>query len=359
MAISGQHGGNVLQMASLHGLKPGDIIDFSANINPLGMPGGLKPILIDNLSRLEQYPDIDYHQLHTNLARHHQCPQHNVIAGNGATELIFLWAKYARPKKALLVEPSFGEYRRALCQTDCQINDYLLTEEEEFRVTERILTALTPDLDCLFLCTPNNPTGLQPEARLLLEILNRCAVMEIKLFVDESFLDFMPDTQSLCHYLAGYSNLYILRSLTKFYALPGLRLGYLLSSDRKLLQQIREQREPWTINALAALAGEVLFDFEPYHQATYQWLNQEQQYLVSELSRLEQLQLHPPSANYIFFKHLEDCSSLQSQLMTHGILIRSCANYIGLNSHFYRVAIKSREDNQKLVSALKQVLNHG
>ncbi len=356
MAISGQHGGNVLQMASLHGLNPSYIIDFSANINPLGMPRGLKPILTDNLERLEQYPDIDYQLLHAQLARHHQCPQHYVIAGNGATELIFLWAKYAKPKKALLVEPSFGEYRQALLQTDCQISHYLLTEENEFRVTEQILTALTPDLDCLFLCTPNNPTGLQPDAHLLLDILNRCAAMKIQLFVDESFLDFMPDAQSLSHYLAEYPNLYILRSLTKFYALPGLRLGYMLSSDSKLFQQIREQREPWTINALAAIAGEVLFNFVAYHQETYQWLNQEQQYLLGELSQFEQLKLFPPSANYIFFKHLESRSNLQSQLMAHGILIRSCANYIGLDSHFYRIAIKSREDNQKLVCALQQVI---
>ncbi|MCF7363981.1 threonine-phosphate decarboxylase [Vibrio diazotrophicus] len=359
MAISGQHGGNVLQMANQFGLAPSDVIDFSANINPLGMPGGLKHLLVENLSRLEQYPDIDYHLLHRQLARHHQCSQSHVIAGNGATELIFLWAQYVKPKKALLVEPSFGEYRRALTRVGCKITNYLLREEEEFRVTKRILTALSPDLDCLFLCTPNNPTGLQPDPDLLIEILNRCDVMGIKLFVDESFLDFMPETKSLCRYLPCHSNLYILRSLTKFYALPGLRLGYMLSSDAKLLQLIREQREPWTINALAALAGEVLFDFITYHQATYDWLAKEQSYLLGELQQFEQIKPYKSSANYIFFKHSDSQSTLQAQLMKHSILIRSCANYIGLDKSFYRVAIKSRPDNERLVSALKKVFNHG
>lgn len=359
MAMSGQHGGNVLQMANKYGLAPEEVIDFSANINPLGMPGGLKHLIIENLSRLETYPDIDYCLLHRQLARHHQISQSHVIAGNGATELISLWAQYVKPKKALLVEPSFGEYRRALTRSGCAISNYLLREEEDFCVTKRILTALSPELDCLFLCTPNNPTGLQPDADLLFEILCRCDVMGIKLFVDESFLDFMPQIHSLSRFLETHSNLYILRSLTKFYALPGLRLGYLLSSDTRVLNRIQEEREPWTINALAALAGEVLFDFITYRQATYDWLNKERQYLLTELEQFEQLKVYPPGANYIFFKHLGENSDLQSQLMRHGILIRSCSNYIGLNSNFYRVAIKSRANNEQLIYTLKQVFTHG
>jgi threonine-phosphate decarboxylase len=359
MAKSGQHGGNVLQIAAKFGVKPEQVIDFSANINPLGMPGGLRQLFIDNLSCLEQYPDIDYQKLHQRLANHHQCPQSYVLAGNGATELIFLWAQYVQPKKALLVEPSFREYRRALMRANCDIKNYMLSEDEHFELTSRILTQLTPDLDCLFLCTPNNPTGLQPDADLLIQILTRCSVMGIKLFIDESFLDFMPARASLSRFMESHPNLYILRSLTKFYALPGLRLGYLLSSDDVLFQHIREQKEPWTINALAALAGEVLFDYTTYHQATYDWLEKEQDYLLGELAKFKQVQFYPPSANYLFFKHLEENSALQAQLMQHRILIRSCDNYLGLNNHFYRVAIKSRADNQKLVLALKQVFNHG
>jgi len=359
MAISGQHGGNVLQMANQFGFAPEAIIDFSANINPLGMPGGLKHLIIENLSRLEQYPDIEYHLLHRQLARHHRCSQSHVIAGNGATELIFLWAQYVKPKKALLVEPSFGEYRRALTQVGCTISNYLLKENEGFKVTKRILTKLSPDLDCLFLCTPNNPTGLQPDADLLFEILYRCDVMGIKLFVDESFLDFMPEVKSFSRYLKSHKNLYVLRSLTKFYALPGLRLGYMLSSDTKLLNEIREHREPWTINAMAALAGEVLFDFITYHQETFDWLTTERNYLLTELNRFKNINVYSPSANYIFFKHLNESSNLQKELMQLGMLIRSCSNYIGLNHQYYRIAVKSHNDNLQLISALNQVLNYG
>ncbi len=359
MAKSGQHGGNVLQMAEKFHLRPGQITDFSANINPLGMPENLRRTLIEQLDCLQHYPDIEYQKLHQAIAAHHRCPQEWVIAGNGATELIFLWVQHTAPKKALLVEPGFAEYRRALNRAGCAISEFILHEEDDFQVTGRLLDALTGDLDCLFLCAPNNPTGLLPDETLLFKIVKRCQELGIRLFVDESFLDFVPQRQSLSAGMADYPHVYLLRSLTKFYALPGLRLGYLLSSDSGLLKKIREEREPWTINALAALAGEVLFEDKDYPQATYQWLEQEQNHLLTALSQIPSLKVYQPTANYLFFKHLSDQSDLQDRLMEQGILIRSCANYTGLGGGYYRVAIKSRQDNRRLITALQQVLNHG
>lgn len=359
MAKSGQHGGNVLQMAEKFDLDPTKVIDFSANINPLGIPPQVRDAIISQLDCLQHYPDIEYRQLHQSIAAHHHCSPLSVVAGNGATEMIFLWAQHVKPQKALLIEPSFAEYRRALSRVGCAIDNYVLREEDGFAVTERVLDALHGELDCLFICTPNNPTGLIPDAELLQAIIKRCQQLDIRLFVDESFIDFMPGRPSLSQCLADNPHLYVLRSLTKFYALPGLRLGYLLSSDHRLLAEIRDEREPWTINALAALAGEILFEDDSYCQATYQWLTQEQVYLQTELAQFKQLQLFEPSANYLFFKHLSTNSSLQSELMQHGILIRSCANYIGLSDAFYRVAIKSHQDNQRLIEALQMVFAHG
>ncbi|WGY44952.1 threonine-phosphate decarboxylase CobD [Vibrio sp. ABG19] len=359
MAKSGQHGGNVLQMAEQFDLDPTKVIDFSANINPLGIPPQVRDAIVSQLDCLQHYPDIEYLKLHQSLATHHDCPAPWVLPGNGATELIFLWAQYVKPKTALLIEPSFAEYRRALSRVGCAIDNYVLREEDGFAVTERVLDALHGELDCLFICTPNNPTGLMPDRELLSAIVDRCRQLNIRLFVDESFIDFMPNQPSLSQCLADNPHLYVLRSLTKFYALPGLRLGYLLSADQTLLAEIRDEREPWTINALAALAGEILFEDDTYCQATYQWLAQEQKYLQTELARFKPLQLFAPSANYLFFKHLNPTSSLQHDLMRHGILIRSCANYIGLSDAFYRVAIKSHADNQRLIHALQKVLSHG
>lgn len=359
MAISGQHGGNVLQMAQQFGLRAEHITDFSANINPLGLPATLRHILMQQLNCLQHYPDIEYRRLHQSIASHHHCSPRCVVAGNGATELIFLWVRAIQPRTALLVEPGFAEYRRALTRANCEITNFMLSEQEGFQLTERILGYLQPGLDCLFLCTPNNPTGLMPEQGLLQAIVERCRLYRIALFVDESFLDFMPQTASLTHQLNAFKQLYILRSLTKFYALPGLRLGYLLSADTRLLDHIRDEREPWTINALAALAGEHIFDDSDYRNATYHWLQQEREYLMSQLSQFTRLQVYPPSANYIFFKHLSDHTALQAALMHEGILIRSCANYTGLDTRYSRIAIKDHTDNMELIEALKRVLPHG
>ena len=359
MAKSGQHGGNVIQMAQKYGLEPEQVIDFSANINPLGMPHSVKQAIIDQLDCLEHYPDIDYLKLHQAIAAHHHLPVEQVIAGNGATELIFLWTNHLKPKKALLVEPSFAEYRRALVRAGCEVVQFDLQESDDFALTESLLSALDESFDALFLCTPNNPTGLMPNHDLLLSIVARCHELNIALFIDESFMDFMGDTPSLVAQLAHYSHVAILRSLTKFYALPGLRLGYLLSSNQTLLDEMRDQREPWTINALAALAGEVLFADTQYVEQTLHWLEQEQTLVWQELNELPGIRAFKPSANYLFFKHLEPNSQLQAQMMKHGILIRSCANYPTLNQQFYRIAIKSRAANIQLISALKEVLHHG
>ena len=358
MAKSGQHGGNVLQMAEQYGLAPADITDFSANINPLGMPPFLRDILTVHLDRLEVYPDIDYQDLHQALAQHHQLNPHNVVAGNGATELIFLWVQQQQPQHALVVEPTFGEYRRALTRYGCEITQHSLDEKTGFALTAQFLDALSPEYDCLFLCTPNNPTGLIPEFELLIQIVKRCEEYDIALFIDESFIDFMPERQSLIECLNDYPHLYILRSLTKFYALPGLRLGYMVSANEAVLDGMRDLREPWTINALAATAGEYLFRDQKYVEHTHLWLTQQQEFMWQELNQFSALECYPPSANYLFFKHKVPDSKLQEELMQYGILIRSCANYPALNHQYYRVAIKSHSDNLKLIAALKEVLNH-
>ncbi len=359
MAKSGQHGGNVLEIAEKYGLNVSDILDFSANINPLGMPDSLKQAIIGHLSLAERYPDIEYRQLHAALARHNACPQSWVLAGNGATELIFALVQQIKPEKAMLLVPGFAEYRRALERAGCEIVNYPLFEEEDFQPNERLLTALTDDLDCLFLCTPNNPTGQQPDKALLQAIAAVCHQKQIALIVDESFIDFLPHETGMVPLLADYPNLYVLRSLTKFFAIPGLRLGYLLSANTVAVSQMRDYREPWTINAFAALAGEMILDDREYIQATHRWLAAEQTHLFNALNTLPGLRVWRPAANYIFFHCLRDNLDLQKALLQHHILIRHCANYPGLTANHYRVAIKSPEDNVRLIRAMQQVFTDG
>ncbi|AHM73268.1 threonine-phosphate decarboxylase CobD [Yersinia hibernica] len=355
-----EHGGNVLEMALKIGTDAENIIDFSANINPLGMPDSLKKAIVAQLARAEHYPDVEYRQLHSALARAHHCLPENIMAGNGATELIYAVVHYLQPRSALLLTPGFAEYRRALQRVGCQIHNYAMSAADGYQPDERLLEVLVQlRPDCLFLATPNNPTGLMPDAALLQAIVRCCHQHHIALIVDEAFLDFLPEEPGLIPQLADFPGLYVLRSLTKFFAIPGLRLGYLLSGDLAGIRHMKQQREPWTINAFAALAGEIILDDQPYIQATHQWLAQQQHWLYQQLCALPALRVWQGRANYLFLHCLRPEINLQQALLQHHILIRHCANYPGLTRDHYRVAIKSAADNRLLVSALQQVFGHG
>lgn len=357
MAFTSNHGGNLREAAASIGIDASELLDFSANINPSGMPASLKQAIIDNLSLAERYPDESYQALHQALAQHHNVPDDWVLAGNGETELIFNLVKYLALKRALLLTPGFAEYRRALEAAGCEICDYRLSEEQEWQPDERFLAALTPDVDCLFLCTPNNPTGLMPDAALLILIAERCRALNIALIIDEAFLDFMPQEAGFIPQLMHYSQLYVLRSVTKFFAIPGLRLGYLVSSDVSTVSRMRTHREPWTINAFAALAGERVFHDREYIEASHAWLKIEQKRLFQQLSALSALRVWRPAANYIFMRCEIPELALQQEMLKRKILIRSCANYPGLDSCYYRVAIKSVADNDRLLAALLEVFS--
>ncbi|MBJ3814546.1 threonine-phosphate decarboxylase [Shimwellia pseudoproteus] len=355
--LTSLHGGNLREAADVYGLAPEAILDFSANINPLGMPDSLRQAITENLALGERYPDVEYQALHRALAAHHRVDVRQVMAGNGETALIFALAAHLAPRHAMVVIPGFAEYRRALAHTGCRISEYLLREADGWQLTGRILDALHPGLDCLFLCTPNNPTGLLPQADLLLAIARRCAALDIALVMDEAFLDFLPQCPGMIPHLAQMPHVWVLRSLTKFFAIPGLRLGYLVAGDIAGVAAMRQRQQPWSINAFAALAGEVILSDGAYQQATFDWLNSARPALYQALSGLPGLTVWPGVANYLFMRCDVAGLALQEALLTQGILIRHCGNYPGLDYRYYRVAVKSPVANQRLIAALQQVLS--
>ncbi|MEG2828970.1 MAG: threonine-phosphate decarboxylase CobD [Edwardsiella sp. (in: enterobacteria)] len=357
--LHSQHGGDVLGVAERLGVSALSLTDFSANINPLGMPDSLRQALHDHLALAQPYPDIEYRALHRALAAHHDVDAAWIVAGNGETELIFALADALRPRRALLLTPGFAEYRRALQRVGCAIQTHALKAENEFQVDEDLLAALTADLDCLFICTPNNPTGLTPDPALLLALAERCQRLGIRLIVDEAFWDFITERAGMIPQLARFPCLCVLRSLTKFYAIAGLRLGYLLSADATLTARLRARQMPWSINAFAALAGEVVLRDRAYQQATHRWLAQERPFLHSALSALPSLQVWPGRANYLFLRCDRPQICLQQALLPHGLLIRRCADYPGLDSRYYRVCVRLRPDNLRLIAAMRACLSEG
>ncbi|MEG1595974.1 MAG: threonine-phosphate decarboxylase CobD [Lachnospiraceae bacterium] len=343
------HGGDVYQN-KVH-------IDFSANINFLGMPKEVSEAAKQSIEAANRYPDPNCTQLKEAISLYHGIPKEQIICGNGAAELIFLLVQALKPARALLLAPCFFEYEKALIGAGTEIVQYVLKEEDNFLLSEDFLQELTQSIDVLFLCNPNNPTGQLISPDLLKEILERCNKNKILLVLDECFNDFIctPQEYSLLGQLEEYKNLFILKAFTKMYAIPGLRLGYGLSSNKELLQKMEEKVQPWSVSVPAQAAGTAACALKEFPRQTRQRVQVEKQYLLEQLQQFD-VTIFGWAANYIFFKGK---TGLCSACMEEGILIRDCSNFYGLKEGFYRIAIKSREENRQLIQVLSQILRKG
>ncbi len=326
-------------------------IDFSANCNPLGTPRKVKEAIIESLDHINDYPQVGCFPLKKAIAEYEHTDFSQVICGNGAAEVIFTLCRAVSPKKALVPAPTFAEYQQALYSVGCQVEFFYLDEKKQFRLDEDFISALTPDLDIIFLCNPNNPTGLLVEKEVLKKLLDRCRQLDIFMAVDECFLDFVPEPEkyTLKEYLKDYENLFLFKAFTKRYAMAGVRLGYGLCGNGKLLEKMESMCQPWNVSSLAQAAGLAALKEMAYVEEGRQVTFQELDYLKKELSALG-YPVYPSQANYVFFKGPED---LYEKLEKKKILIRDCSNYTGLCKGYYRVAVKNHEENRALIQALK------
>ena len=243
------HGGNIYTYR--------DCLDFSANCNPLGTPESIKEAVRGSLEHLGDYPQVGYAPLKEALGKYEDMDPEHIICGNGAAELIFSLCQAVRPKRALIPIPTFAEYEQALASVGCEVEHVLLREEDTFQMQESFIDWLHRDLDMVFLCNPNNPTGILTDREFLFRVLRNCRELGILLVVDECFLDFIkePGKYSLKAQLPRYHNLFILKAFTKRYAMAGVRLGYGLSENRELLEKMTQVTQPWNISVMAQAAG--------------------------------------------------------------------------------------------------------
>lgn len=339
------HGGNVYQYK--------DCIDFSANCNPLGTPESVKNAVIESVEHICDYPQVGYAPLREAVAAYEGVNADEVICGNGAAEIIFTLCHGKMPKCALLPSPTFAEYKEALHSIGCEVREYPLLEEKDFALGEDFLKALEEKVDMVFLCNPNNPTGMLIEREFLLRILKRCRELGIFLVVDECFLDFVeePEAYTLKEYLSRYENLFLLKAFTKRYAMAGIRLGYGLCGNKKLLERMESCVQPWNLSVAAQAAGMAALKETEY-------VKQGRTLVFKEAARLKQglaalgFKVYPSCANYIFFKGPED---LFTRCVKEGILIRDCSNYSGLCKGYYRIAVKNEKENDALLTALTHI----
>lgn len=326
------------------------MLDFSANINPLGMPKGCMEAAIQGISESIYYPDYEGRELVKELSKVEGCKTDQIILGNGAAELIYAICYALLPKKALLVAPCFQEYELALKNVDCKIESYFLQRDREYQLEGDFIDAISKDTDIVFLCNPNNPTGGLIEKELLIKIAKRCREYNAYLIIDECFLPFLEEETafSMKTELKTYSNLLILRAFTKVYAMPGLRLGYIMSSNADILQAVRCKMQPWNTSMPAQFAGLAALKDREFLVKTRQYLCKERMYLEKNL-RNNVYHIYKGHANYIFFEASID---LYDRLRKKKIIIRDCSNFTNLDRGAYRIAIRTHEENETLIKAL-------
>lgn len=350
------HGGNAKEISRENQMDYDKIIDFSANINPLGIPDSVKKDIIHGIDKIEKYPDITYFELKNSISAFENIHLENLLLGNGASEVLFNVVRGINPQNVLIMAPTFSEYEEAVNAVNGNIIYYMLKEEEKFSIKDDILDYLNPELDVIFICNPNNPTGVITENDLLIRILSKAKKENIIVIIDESFLDFLEDGLSLMQYTNDFENLIIIKSLTKFFALPGLRIGYAVCSNNILKKQIEKISPAWNINILAEIAAKTGLGDDEYIKKSKDFIKAEGIFLYEELNKIAELKVYKPSVNYIFFKCISKID-LKQELIKNNILIRSCCNYEGLDSSYYRIAVRTRQENLEILKYIKQIFS--
>ena len=380
------HGGNIYKIFREKNIKK--ILDYSSNINPYGIPESLKKRITENLEILERYPDPDYVELRQKLAHLNNVNMSDIILGNGATEIIFLFMKVINPKKILIVSPTFGEYERAVkavgtsrnsidlsCSDDnknienkeIEIEYFELKESDDFNLNiGNLKNELEKKYDLLIICNPNNPTGKFLKLAQTEEILKECNKYDTKLFIDEAFIEFLADgmKKSIINTEENKKNLFVTRAFTKFFAIPGLRLGYGMYFDKELEKKISEKKEPWSVNNIAEIAGLTVLDDTEYIEKTLKWITKEKIYMYEKLNEISGIKVYETEVNFITGKIDEKLFSeglnvkiLREKMLEQGILIRDASNFNFLDERFFRLAIKDRENNDRVIETLKKIFD--
>ena len=357
------HGGNLVWAAGLARCSPRELLDFSASISPLGPPHSVREAIQAAFSSVVAYPDPNYGDLREVIAHHHKISTDYILPGNGAAELL-TWAARdlaERSHLCFLASPHFSDYDRALKAFGCNPISVSLLNADGWHLESwdatflRYLPEKARLKDCGFLLNnPHNPTGALFEREKVRNLLSTFGTV----VVDEAFMDFLPPEreQSVIDWVDEFPNLVVLRSLTKFYSMPGVRLGYAVAQP-KTLQHWQTWRDPWSVNTLAAAAGVAALQDAAFQQQTWQWLEECSAQLYEGLSALPGLTPLKSAANFFLVACKVSATELQRRLLVrHKIYIRDCISFEALGDLYFRVAVKTSQDNQRLLTALANVL---
>lgn len=348
------HGGDIYSKRYLpENLK---LMDFSANINPLGLPDGVKNAILNGMDDFCNYPDPLCRELKKEISDYLKVPEKYILCGNGAADVVYRIASAVRPEKVLLTAPTFSEYEESIKVFGSHVEYHYLPKENNFRLDIDILDKITSDIGLMFLCNPNNPTGVLTDKETVLKIAEKCKSTNTLLVVDECFMDFLdnPQKYSVVDSLDTYENIIILKAFTKIYAMAGIRLGYGICSDTNVIEGLYRAGQPWSVSVVAQKCGIAALKEIDYVNQTRELIECNRVFLENSLIQLG-FEVVNSKANYILFR--TEIKSLPHELEKFGILIRSCDNYKGLDDTYFRIAVKSKEDNEYLINCLKKILS--
>ncbi|MGL5821583.1 MAG: pyridoxal phosphate-dependent aminotransferase [Sarcina sp.] len=353
------HGANIFDLCKLYNVNKEDLMDFSSNINPFGSSNKAKKAVIENIEMVSLYPDPEYKELKNSISKYCNCKKDNILLGSGATELISSFIQIVSPKKALLLSPAYSEYENELNKINCITKNFLTTKVNNFKVnlSEFINTINTEEFDLVIICNPNNPTGFAFTNADINKILNETNTY---VMVDETYIEFTDQIVfSSANLTTYFPKLFVIRGTSKFFSTPGIRLGYGLTSNSLIQNELSKSLDLWNINIFATLMGEAMFTDTNYINSIYEKITKERDYLTNELKSLSSIKVFETFGNFILCEILTEnitARLLYEKLIQHKIIIRDCSSFEGLSKYFFRVCILTHEENILLIKALKEIL---
>ncbi len=356
------HGSDLEKIEKIYGIKKEDIISFSANVNPLGLSERLSRELPSHMNVICTYPDRDYTRLREVIAAYCETSVENILVGNGSTELITLFIKTRSPRKALIIGPTYSEYERELSLGGGTSLYFPLKEEDDFILNaDELIGSLNESVDMLIMCNPNNPTSSATDSHKMRRILDACKKYDIFVMIDETYVEFAENYDSVTSVplTSSYNNLCILRGISKFFAAPGLRLGYAICSDADLMKDIAAIKDPWTINSIAEIAGQLMFTDTDYIKATKDLIFSERRRVTGMLREIPGLKVYEPVANFVLSritKENVDADILFDKAIRQNMMIRNCSTFPFLDNSYFRICFMKSADNDRLLDLIRETI---
>ncbi len=364
MSLINQHGGDLDVIERRYNIPKDKLINFSGNVNPLGVPESIKNAIIENVDYICRYPDVNYLSLRKNISLYTNVNHEHIIPGNGATELISLFIKAISPKYTVIVSPSYSEYEKEIKLNNGKVKLFPLKEDNNFNLDiNEFISSIPENTNMIVLCNPNNPTGTAINVFQLEILLKYCFDKNIYVMIDETYIEFtnIKKTFSAVSLISSYKNLFIIRGTSKFFAAPGLRFGYGLCSNTEILNKINSFKDPWSVNIFASIASEVMFKDTEYITKTRKLISEEREKIITELKQWKNIKTFETEANFILIKLLNKnitSDKIFKKLIGKKMVIRDASNFVFLGNSYLRFCFLLPSQNKMLLQHLKAIIEN-